>query len=172
MVMVIGDDGGYVSQTILAKAILGALAGLAMNVLIGDFVEPAADLVIDIRQIGEVTQRPEVLANISDSATLHFSFFPRGGYVTGARIKAELAGETQETGIVSDQVAVMFHDGGREIIIGQLARDATERLKGMNMTPGECFKALAMGKLHIHFSTVAFDEREGIELALIALVVE
>jgi hypothetical protein len=48
---------------------------------------------IDIVQIGELAQRPEVLAKISDGA-LDFSFFPAAGGIAGMREKAELTGES------------------------------------------------------------------------------
>ena len=57
------------------KTLVGRLTGFAMRALVGDFFQPLARLRVDIRQIGEGAQRPEVLAHISDGA-FDFSFFP------------------------------------------------------------------------------------------------
>ena len=60
-------------QRFRLEAIQRALAGLAMQALIGDFGQPLPHLPIHIVQIGELAQRPEVLAKISDGA-FDFSF--------------------------------------------------------------------------------------------------
>src|ERR1700736_506702 len=66
----------------------------------------------------------------------------------------------------------MFSDGGGEIIVGQFPRDAAEGLKSVDLTADVRLKTLDVCKLHIHLPAVAFDQREGVELALIGLIVE
>jgi hypothetical protein len=49
-------------QGLGAKAFFRSLAGFAMAAPIGNFVKPVADLQVDVSQVGEGTQGPEVLA--------------------------------------------------------------------------------------------------------------
>jgi hypothetical protein len=84
-------------QRFRLEALQRTFAGLAMQALIGDFGQPLPDLTIDIVQIGELAQRPEVLAKISDSA-LDFSFFPAAGRIAGMREKSIFTGESEDRG--------------------------------------------------------------------------
>lgn len=92
--------------------------------------------------------------------------------MASARIEAELARKGQETRIETHQVAIMFGDRGGEIVIGQLARDPAQGLKGMYMAADECFEALAVGELDVHLAAVAFNDGEGIKLSLMAFIIE
>jgi hypothetical protein len=66
----------------------------------------------------------------------------------------------------------VFGDGGGQVVIGDLARDATQRRKGVHVTTDEGFKALAVSELQIQHAAVGFDQRESIELALVPGVIE
>ena len=66
----------------------------------------------------------------------------------------------------------MLGHGGSEIIIGDLACDATQGNKGVHVTADESFKALAVSELQIEHAAVGFDQGECVELALVAGVVE
>ena len=81
-------------------------------------------------------------------------------------------GEAEEARKKADQPAIMFGNGGGQIVVSDLARHATQRGEGMNVTAGEGFEALAMRELDIQHSAVRIDQREGIELARIARVSE
>src|SRR5450432_3373755 len=45
-----------------------------MEAHVGDLGQPLSCLAVHIVQVGEVAQRPEILAHVSDTAALHFSF--------------------------------------------------------------------------------------------------
>jgi hypothetical protein len=55
------------------KTLQGPLPGFAMLSLVSDFREPLASLAIHVMQVGELTQWPEVLPCIADSA-LYLAF--------------------------------------------------------------------------------------------------
>ena len=67
------------------EAIQRPLTGFAMHALIGDFGQPLPHLPVHIVQIGELAQRPEVLAKISDGA-LDFSFIEKRALQTVAMV--------------------------------------------------------------------------------------
>ena len=92
------------------------MPGFAMTALIGDFLQPLAGLSVHIGQIGEGAQRPEVLAHITDGS-FDFAFLPSRRYVTGARNETAFASESEEARVEVDQVAIVFGDGGSEIVV-------------------------------------------------------
>ena len=66
-------------------------------------------------QIGELAQRPEVLAQVTYGA-FDFSFFPSAGRITGVRDEAIFAGEAEKAGMKADDPAVMFGYGGSQVL--------------------------------------------------------
>ncbi len=82
-----------------AEAVHRTLASLAMQPLVGDFLQPLPRLAIDIRQVRELPEGPEVLANVPHAPALHFTFLPPGGRITGPGIEGIIAGEGQEARI-------------------------------------------------------------------------
>src|SRR6516164_2205858 len=143
-----------------------------MQTLIGDFGEPLTCLAIDIVQIGEGAQRPEVLANVADAAALHFSFLPTRGRIAGAWNEAELTREGEEARLKPHQPPIVFGDGGGQVVVPDLAADAAQELEGMNVAANESLKALAMGELQVQHPAVALHQGEGVKLALVAGVIE
>ena len=141
--MVVRDDRQG-AQSFGLESIDGALAGFAVLPLVGDFGEPLPGLAIHIVQIGELAQRPETLARIPDGA-LHFSFFPTRRHIAGFRIKAVFAGEGEKARKETDQAAIVFGDGGGQIVIGDLARDAAQRRERMHVTTDEGFESSGCG---------------------------
>jgi hypothetical protein len=55
------------------EAFVGFLTGLAVLALVGNFFEPLPRLRVHVGQVGEGSQRPEVLADVTDGA-LYFPF--------------------------------------------------------------------------------------------------
>ena len=90
--------------------------------------------------------------------------------MTGSRQETVLACEGKKAGLETHQVAIVLGDGRCQIVIPKFARDATQIVKGVNLTAHESFKALAMRELHIQLAAVALHQAEGIELAAVALV--
>src|SRR5450759_250432 len=80
-------------------------------------------------------------------------------------------GRKRESAGGTDQAAVVFGDGGGQVVIGNLARHAAQRRKRMHVTTDEGFEALAVGKLQVQHAAVRFDQGEGVELALVPRII-
>src|SRR5260370_5804815 len=80
------------------------------------------------------------------------------------------ASEGQKARMETHQVAVMFGDGGREIIEPQLACDATHETECMDMTVNEGLEALAVRELQIQLAAVTFHQTEGVEFSCMPLI--
>src|SRR5580693_2887201 len=107
-----------------------------MLALVGNLIHPFARLSVDIGQIVKGTQRPEVLAHISDGS-FDLAFLPCGRDVTGARNESVVAGEGKKARIEAHQVAFMFGDRGRKIIEPEFTRTALESIEGMDVAAHE-----------------------------------
>ena len=153
------------------KAIHRPLAGFAMLALIGDFGQPLPRLAIHIVQIGELAQRPEVLAEIADGA-FDFAFFPAAGRIAGARVEAVFASEAEEAREKTDQATIMFGDSGGQVVVDDLACDTAQRGESVNVAADEGFEALAVSELDVEHAAVRVDQREGIQLAHVAGIIE
>src|SRR5664279_3553880 len=92
--------------------------------------------------------------------------------MAGAREESGLTGKGEKARMKSNQIAFVFGDGRGQIVVNQVARNAAQRLKRMNMAAHECFEALTVRELDVHHAAVAFHQREGVQLALVAGVVE
>ena len=77
-------------------------------------------------QIGELAQGPEVLPQITDGA-LHFAFLPATGRIAGTRDRSCIHARSPESAEETNQAAVMFGDGGGQIVIDDFARHAAAR---------------------------------------------
>jgi len=128
------------------KAFQRPLTGFAMHPLIGDLGQPLPHLPVHIVEIGELAQRPEVLAKVSDGA-FDLAFFPAAGGIAGMRVEAIITRESEEPRQKANETAIMFDDRGSEIVIGDLARDSAQSSEGVNVTAGEGPEALAVGEL-------------------------
>src|SRR6202011_2134222 len=74
-IAIIGKQGGQRPKSFGLKALVRNLVSFTMPALISDLIHPVTCLYVDISKVGERSQRPEVLANISDGA-FYFPFFP------------------------------------------------------------------------------------------------
>ena len=134
-------------------------------------VEPLPHLPIHVREIGEGAQRPEVGTEIGD-ALFHLAFFPARAGITGTRVKVVLAGEGEEARLEAHQTAIVFGDGGQQIVVPTFTGHSAQGLEGMLVATREGFETLAVGELDVEHPAVGLDQAEGIELAFIALIVE
>ena len=115
-----------------------------MGANIGDLIEPVADLRVDLDEIAELAQGPEVLPKITDAGAFHFAFLPGRGHLTGTWNESELSSERQEPRMEANQVAVVVGDGRCQIVIDQLASNSTQAFEGVDMASNEGFEALAV----------------------------
>jgi hypothetical protein len=89
-----------------------------------------------------------------------------------AREKAKLTSKGKEARMKANQIPFVFGDGRGQVVVDQVACHAAQRLKRVNVAPQEGFEALAVRELDVHHAAVAFHQREGVQLALVAGVVE
>src|SRR5205807_8125150 len=80
------------------------------------------------------------------------------------------ASKGQRSRMETNQVAVMFSNGGGEIIEPQLAGDATHESERVDMTANESFKALTVGELQIQLAAVTFHQTEDVEFSRLPLI--
>jgi hypothetical protein len=73
-------------------------------------------LAIYVGQAGELTEGPEVLADIADAAALHFTLFPTRRWIAGPRIEVQVASETEESRMKPHQTAILFGNGRLEVL--------------------------------------------------------
>ena len=99
-------------------------------------------------------------------------FSQPGAGITGTRVKVVFAGEGEEARLEAHQTAIVFGDGGQQIVVPTFTGHSAQGLKGVLVATREGFKTLAVGELDIEHAAVGLDQAEGVELALIALIVE
>ena len=119
-----------------------------MQALIGDLAQPLPHLPIHIMQIGKLAQRPEVLTEVSDGA-FDLTFFPAAGRIARMREKTMITGEAEESREKTNEAAIVFGDGGGQIIVSDFACHAAQHIECVNVTAGERSKALAVSELDI-----------------------
>ena len=73
------------------------------------------------------------------------------------RKKPMITSEAQEAREKADKAAVVFGNGGGQIIVSDFAGHAAHRVKGVNVTASEGFKALAVSELDVECPAVSID---------------
>jgi hypothetical protein len=133
----IGSQRGERPQAVRTEVVARTLADLAVEALVGDSIQPVSRLAIDISEVREVPQRPEVLTYIANAAAFHLALLPASGRITGAGIEVVLAGEGQEPRIEADQGAIVFGHGSYQIVIPTFAPHGVQSLKSMEVATDE-----------------------------------
>ena len=110
-VSIIGIHSGQRPQGVGAKALSRRLARLPMQAAIGDFVQPLANLAVDIGQIAKGAQGPEVLTQIADPGSFDLTLLPGSGWMTGPGIKVVLSSKGQKARLKAHQPAVALGHG-------------------------------------------------------------
>ena len=143
-----------------------------MEALVGHWVEPGAGLTVDIGQVFELAQGPEVLAEVGNAAAFDFAFLPGRSHMAGARVEVVVAGEGEKTRVETHQLAFMLGHGGKQIVIENLPCHAGHEAEGMLVAAQEGFKTLAVSELDVEAAAVALDQAKGVEFAAVAVVIE
>ncbi len=149
------NDGEW-PQRLGLEAIQRPLAGLTMQSQIGNLRKPLPQLPIYVVHIGELAQRTEVLAKITDSS-FDLAFFPAARRIAGARGEAIFTCEAQKTREKTDKPAVVFGNGGGQIIVGNRARDATQGGECVDVAAGERLETLTVSELYVEHAAVRID---------------
>jgi hypothetical protein len=170
-VAVIGSKGRQGPEAIGTEAVARALAGLTVQALVGDLIQPLPDLAIDIRKVSKLAKGPEVLADVTDATAFHLPLLPASGGIAGPGVEATLASEPQEAGVEANQGADVLSDYSQKIVIPAFASDATQSLKPVQVAADEGVEALAVGELDIEHPAVPLDQAEGIQFSFVPGIV-
>jgi len=140
------------------KALDGFLAGGAVDSHIGYGISPVVGLSLEVEEIWEGAQRPEVVSDIVDDALFHFAFFVRTIGVAGPGDNSQGAQEVQEGLIEADEGSDALGYGGQHIIGDEFLGCALEEAEGMEKAAVEGFLSLGVGELQVEKAAVAFED--------------
>jgi hypothetical protein len=118
-----------------------------MDSHIGYLIAPLVGLGLQVREILERTQGPEVVADIVDHALLHLALFVGAMGVAGPGDNGQGAEEVQEGFVKTDKGSDSLGDGGQHIIGDQFFGCALEETEGMEKAAVEGFLSLGVGEL-------------------------
>ncbi len=123
-VAIIRRDDRQTSESIGLETIDWALSRFAVQSPVGDLIEPLTRLAVYVVEVEEITQRPEVLPDVTDATAFHFPLLPSTPLIASARAKVELTGKGQKARIEANQSPIMFGDGGGQVGQCLPARDS------------------------------------------------
>src|ERR1700722_6158051 len=109
---------------------------------------------------------------MSIAGALDLSLFPSARRVASSRIEVTLTRESEKARKKTDQLAVMFGDRGGKIVIENLSGDATQRSESVKVAAHKGVETLAMRELDVQHAAMRIDQREGVEFALVAGIIE
>lgn len=98
----IGEKLRQGSQGLFLKAFDGSLSCCAMDSHIGDGVSPVVGLGLEVIQIGERSQGPEVVPDVMDNPFFHFPLFVGASRIAGPGNNGEGTEEVQESPVEAD----------------------------------------------------------------------
>ena len=131
-----------------------------MRTRIGDRVQPAAQLLIEVFKIAESATEKEILADIAERP---LDFALRLGPIgpAGARLEAVVPGEIDKGAVVDDKPLSVFADHGRlHSVIEDRARRAAHRFKRSDMTPQNGLQILVQHEARPDQPRIAHHHRE------------
>jgi hypothetical protein len=101
---------------------------------IGDGVEPAPELNVEIIEIAEYAAEEEVFADIPERA-LHLALGLRPIGPAGLGLEAVVAGQIKQASVVDNEaVGILADDGGLHAVVENLMRHPADRFQGDNVT--------------------------------------
>jgi hypothetical protein len=136
-----------------------------MDSHIGDHVSPLIGLGLEVEEIAEGTQGPEVVPDIVDDPFFHFALFVGALGVAGPGDNSEGTEEVQEGLIEADERTYSLDDGCQHVIGNQFFWGALEETEGIEETAVKGFLSLGVGELQVEKTAVAFQDRQAGELA-------
>jgi len=132
---------------------------------IRDLVSPLVGLGLDVCQIFERSQGPEVVANVVDGAFFDLSLLMSLAQVTRQWNRPEGSQKGKESIIKANEGAVSLDHCGEHIIVDQSFCRPLEKHESIEQTPVQGFLSLGMGELQVEHTAVALDECHTVELS-------
>jgi len=130
---------------------------------IGYGVSPVVGLGLEVEEIFEGAQGPEVVADIVDHALFHFALFVGAMGVAGPGDNREGAEEVQEGFVKADEGAESLGDGGQHIIGDQFFGGALKKTESVEKAAVEGFLSLGVGEFQVEGAAVAFEDGQAVE---------
>ncbi|VBB44861.1 hypothetical protein TRIP_B350041 [uncultured Desulfatiglans sp.] len=132
------------------------LSGGGMQPAVGEGIAPVTGLALQVGEIDELAQGPEVMADIVDNnALFDLAFFLRLAGVAGPRGDTERTEELQKGFVEADEGSFPFEHGGEHIVGEDFSWDPVKETKGVQEAAVKGLLVLGVGELEIEQSAVA-----------------
>jgi len=120
---------------------------------------------LEVEEICERAQGPEVVPDIVDDPFFHFALFMGALRVAGPGDNGEGAEEVQESLIEADERTYSLDDRCQHIIGNKFFWGAFEETQRIEKAAVEGLLSLGVGELQVEKTTVAFQDRQAVEFA-------
>ena len=134
-----------------------------MDAHIRDLVTPLIGLGLEIGEIPERTQGPEVVPDIVNSTFLDLPFFVGLGHIASNGSNVEGPQKRQKVLVEPHQRALPLQDCGEHVVMDKFLRGALEKVKGIEETAVQGVLPLRVGKLQIQQTAMTLDHCQAIE---------
>ena len=161
-----GNSAGNGSHGLGVKALGGRLAGGGVDSDIGHLVAPLVGLGLEIGEVPEGSQRPEVVPDVVDSAFLYLPLFLGLGDIAGDGGDVEGPQKLQKVLVETHQRALPLQDRREHVVMDEFFGGALEKMKGMQETAVQGVLPLRVGKLQIEQAAMTFNHGQAVEFAL------
>jgi hypothetical protein len=121
---------------------------------------------LEVREVLERAQGPEVVSDIVDHALFHFALFLGAIRVAGPGDNGKGTEEVQEGFVKADEGSYSLGYGGQHVIGDELFGCALEETEGMEKAAVEGLLSLGVGEFQVEEAAVAFEDGQTVELPL------
>jgi hypothetical protein len=122
---------------------------------------------LEVGEVLERSQRPEVVPDVVDGALFHLAFFVRAVGVAGPGDNGQGAEEVQKGAIEADEGSHALGYRCEHVICDELFGGALEKEEGMEKGAVKGFLPLGMSELQVEEAAVALDHGQAVELPFV-----
>src|SRR5262245_27420681 len=133
---------------------------------IGHLVAPLVGLGLEISEIVEGAQRPEVVPDIVDGPFFDLPFFLGLGHVAGQRGNLQGPQKRQKVFVEPYQGALPLQDRGEHVVMDEFFGGALEKMERLQEAAVQGLLPLRMGELQIQQAAMTFNHGQAVEFAL------
>jgi hypothetical protein len=157
---------GQGSEGLGLETLDGSLPCCAMDSHIGDGVSPVVGLGLEVEEVFERAQGPEVVPDVVDDPFFDFALFMGASRITGPGDHGKGAEEVQEGPVKADDRPHSLGDRGQHVVCNELLCGALEKTERVEKATVEGFLSLGVSELQVEQTAVAFQDCQTVELAL------
>jgi len=162
----IREELGQGSEGLYLEAFDRSLPCCAMDSHIGDGVSPMLGLGLEVEEVFERAQGPEVMPDVVNDPFFHFALFVWASRITGPGDNGKGAEEVQESPVKADDGSHSLGDRCQHVVCNEFFGGTLEKTEGVEKATVEGFLLLAVSELQVEQTAVAFQDRQTVELAL------